>query len=84
MVANFVPFAEPLLLSCAEDDEVFPTEHRRKAIDLLRQEKKMYYLQVFQGVGHGFASKPDTTDPYQRECKVFLISNGSMILRAET
>ena len=67
MVANLVTFAGPLLLSCAENDEVFPKEPRRKAIDLLQQERKMYYLQVFQGVGHGFASKPDTTDPYQRE-----------------
>ncbi|GKT66793.1 dienelactone hydrolase [Colletotrichum tofieldiae] len=58
---------EPLLLSCAENDQAFPAESRRKAVDVLQREGKVYHLQLFQGVGHGFAVKGDPSDPYQRE-----------------
>ncbi|KAK1496382.1 dienelactone hydrolase [Colletotrichum cuscutae] len=66
---HFTSIKKPLLLSCAENDQAFPTEARRKAIDYLQREKKIYHLQVFQGVSHGFAVKGDPTDPYQRWCK---------------
>ncbi|KAJ0278534.1 hypothetical protein CBS470a_009708, partial [Colletotrichum nupharicola] len=61
--------AEPLLLSCAENDQAFNTESRRKAIDVLQREQKAYHVQLFYGVGHGFAVKGDPADPYQRWCK---------------
>jgi len=58
---------EPLLLSCAENDQAFNTESRRRAVDILKEEKKRYSVQLFQGVSHGFAVKGDPDDPYQRE-----------------
>ncbi|KAK1975555.1 dienelactone hydrolase [Colletotrichum cereale] len=66
---HFAGVKRPLLLSCAEDDHAFPAESRRKAIDVLQRESKVYHLQLFQGVGHGFAVKGDPSDPYQRWCK---------------
>ncbi|PSR74085.1 hypothetical protein BD289DRAFT_380071, partial [Coniella lustricola] len=60
---------EPLFLSCAENDHAFTPEARRKALDLLQADKKRYSVQLFQGVGHGFAVKGDPEDPYQRWCK---------------
>lgn len=65
--ANTKHQIEPLLLSCAENDKAFPTESRRKAIDILQKEQKVYNLQLFSGVSHGFAVKGDPSDPYQRK-----------------
>lgn len=58
--------AEPLLLSCAENDHAFDTGSRRKALDILQREKKRYHMQLFQGAAHGFAVRGDPADPYQR------------------
>ncbi|KAK0610603.1 Alpha/Beta hydrolase protein [Bombardia bombarda] len=66
---HFTSVKHPLLLSCAEHDHAFDTEARRKAIDILQREKKVYHLQLFYGVSHGFASKGDPDNPYQRWCK---------------
>jgi dienelactone hydrolase len=63
-------WVDPLLLSCAETDGAFPSELRRKAVDVLQMEKKVYHLQLFQGVSHGFASRGDLDDPYESECHV--------------
>jgi len=46
---------KPLLLSCAEDDFLFPLESRRRTEDLLMAIKANYHLQIFSGVSHGFA-----------------------------
>ncbi|KAK3376291.1 dienelactone hydrolase [Lasiosphaeria ovina] len=66
---HFNGIKHPLLLSCAEHDQAFNTESRRKAIDILQRDKKVYHLQVFAGVSHGFASRGDPSHPYQRWCK---------------
>ncbi|KAK3365413.1 dienelactone hydrolase [Podospora didyma] len=66
---DFVGIKHPLLLSCAENDHAFNTESRRKAIDILQRENKVYHEQLFYGIAHGFASKGDPDDPYQRWCK---------------
>ncbi|KAK1992336.1 alpha/beta-hydrolase [Colletotrichum falcatum] len=67
--AHLAGVKRPLLLSCSDNDAMFPTEARRKGIDVLQREGKVYQLQLFQGVGHGFAVKGDPSDPYQRWCK---------------
>lgn len=59
--------ADPLLLSCAEHDRAFDTESRRKAVDILQREGKVYNLQLFYGVTHGFATRADLDNPYQRK-----------------
>ncbi|KAK0646591.1 dienelactone hydrolase [Cercophora newfieldiana] len=66
---HFVGVKHPLLLSCAETDGAFPPELRRKAVDVLQREKKVYHVQLFQGVSHGFASRGDLDDPYEKWCK---------------
>jgi dienelactone hydrolase len=68
-VITYVPAhrgPEPLLLSCADNDKAFNTECRRKAIDILERDNKVYHEQLFYGVSHGFAVKGDPSDPYQR------------------
>ncbi len=60
-------WAEPLLLSCAEHDQAFNAEARRKALYILQRDQKQYHLQLFYGVSHGFAVKGDPNDPYQRQ-----------------
>lgn len=56
---------DPLLLSCAENDHAFNAEARTKAFEILQREQKRYHVQLFQGVGHGFAVKGDPENPYQ-------------------
>ncbi|KAH6913459.1 hypothetical protein BKA70DRAFT_1218401 [Coprinopsis sp. MPI-PUGE-AT-0042] len=53
---------KPLLLSCAETDTVFPTESRRRAVDLLVAKNATYYHQVFSGTTHGFTTRAEPTD----------------------
>ncbi|KAF2098436.1 alpha/beta-hydrolase [Rhizodiscina lignyota] len=67
--SHFYNLKNPLFLSCAEIDHTFPTEFRNRAIDILNAEHKRYYLQVFQGVEHGFALRGDPNDPYERYTK---------------
>lgn len=60
-------FLEPLFLSCAETDHTFDVPSRRRALDILQEEKKAYHYQLFAGVEHGFALRGDPNDPYQRK-----------------
>lgn len=60
--------AGPLFLSCAEIDHTFDAESRNQAIDMLMEDKKVYHLQLFSGVEHGFALRGNQDDPYEREC----------------
>lgn len=59
--------AEPLFLSCSEIDHTFPAESRRKAIDMLIEDKRDYSLQLFGKVEHGFALRGNQNDPYERK-----------------
>lgn len=40
-------------------DPTFPTESRRRAEDILDEVKATYYVQIFGGVEHGFATRGD-------------------------
>ncbi len=46
---------EPLFLSCSEIDHTFPNDFRNRAVDIMQAEKKVFQVQLFQGVEHGFA-----------------------------
>lgn len=59
--------AEPLFMSCSEVDHTFDQRSRRRALDILRAEKKTWHLQLFSGVEHGFALRGDPKDPFQRK-----------------
>ncbi|KAI0640321.1 Alpha/Beta hydrolase protein [Trametes polyzona] len=60
---HFRNVKKPILLSCAEIDETFPVESRRRAEDILVEEKATYFIQVFSSVKHGFALRgnPDVS-----------------------
>ncbi|KAI9069681.1 alpha/beta-hydrolase [Trametes sanguinea] len=66
---DFKEVKQPLLMSCAEVDHTFPVESRRRAEDLLVEQKAKYYIQVFSGVEHGFALRGDMSVPIQRWAK---------------
>ena len=58
---------EPLFLSCADADHTFDTASRRRAIDILQEDKKPYQVQLFSGVEHGFALRGNMDNPYERQ-----------------
>lgn len=66
---HFRDLQGPLFLSCSETDHTFGTEDRNKAIDMLREDKKDYQLQLFSKVAHGFALRCNLDDPYERMVK---------------
>lgn len=56
-------------MSCAENDHAFPPEKWQRAVAILKEGGKRYNMQLFQGVGHGFAVRCDLGDPYERWVK---------------
>ncbi|KAF8959819.1 dienelactone hydrolase family-domain-containing protein [Flammula alnicola] len=56
---EFRNLKKPLLLSCAETDQTFPTEARHRAENILAEIKATYHVQVYSGVSHGFATRGD-------------------------
>ncbi|KAH0372754.1 dienelactone hydrolase, partial [Aureobasidium melanogenum] len=62
---HFTNLKKPLFLSCSEIDHTFDVPSRRKALDIMQKEKKIYHYQLFAGVEHGFALRGDPEDPYQ-------------------
>lgn len=66
---NIRAVKKPLFLSCAEHDHAFPTESRRKAVDILQETQVPYHLQLFYNVKHGFAARGNLDDPYERWAK---------------
>ncbi|KAK5630616.1 hypothetical protein RRF57_006331 [Xylaria bambusicola] len=66
---HFRKINKPLFLSCAETDHTFDVPSRRRALDILQEEKKIYNYQLFAGVEHGFALRGDPEDPYQLDNK---------------
>lgn len=59
----------PMLFSCAETDQTFPRETRRKVEDRLVEQKKTYHFQIFSGVKHGFAVRRDPNVENERWAK---------------
>ncbi|KAG7409842.1 Protein AIM2 [Fusarium oxysporum f. sp. rapae] len=66
---HFTELKKPLFLSCSEVDHTFDVPSRRRALDILQTNKKIFHYQVFSGVEHGFALRGDPKDPYQRWVK---------------
>ncbi|KAI0445245.1 Alpha/Beta hydrolase protein [Xylaria telfairii] len=64
---HFRNIERPLFLSCSEIDHTFDVPSRRRAIDILRKEKRVYHFQLFSGVEHGFALRGNPNNPYQRK-----------------
>ncbi|KAI0370129.1 alpha/beta-hydrolase [Pilatotrama ljubarskyi] len=66
---HFKGVKQPIMLSCAEIDHTFPVESRRRAEDILVDQKAMYFIQVFASVKHGFALRGDPNVPAERWAK---------------
>lgn len=66
---HFKGIKQPLFLSCAEHDAMFPAEKRHQAENIMTAEGKKYQVQLFQGVSHGFAVRCNLDDPYERYVK---------------
>ncbi|KAJ7773661.1 Alpha/Beta hydrolase protein [Mycena maculata] len=66
---HFKKLKQPLLLSCAETDFTFSLEFRRRAEDILVENKAQYQIQVFSRVQHGFAVRGDPEVPDARWAK---------------
>ncbi|KAF4851814.1 Hydrolase tropI [Colletotrichum siamense] len=62
---HFLNLKKPLFMSCSEIDHTFDVPSRRRALDILQSEKKIYHYQLFSGVDHGFALRGDPKDSYQ-------------------
>ncbi|KAL1950920.1 hypothetical protein VTO73DRAFT_69 [Trametes versicolor] len=56
---HFERIERPLLMSSPEDDFTFPHAARRRAEDILVARKATYFIQIFGGASHGFATRPD-------------------------
>ncbi|PPQ68866.1 hypothetical protein CVT24_007675 [Panaeolus cyanescens] len=56
---SFRKLKQPLLMSCAETDNTFPSDARRRAEDILSEIKATYHVEVYSGVSHGFATRGD-------------------------
>jgi len=54
-------------MSIPETDHTFPLALRRRAEDILVENKAVYHIQVFSRVSHGFAVRGDVNDPCVRE-----------------
>lgn len=55
--------SKPLVLSCAEEDSVFPRELRNKSQEILEKNKVHYQLDLFSHVSHGFTVRGDLSIP---------------------
>ncbi|KAH9914897.1 alpha/beta-hydrolase [Epithele typhae] len=64
---------KPLLLSCPEEDFTFSLEARRRAEDILlarpEEHRAAFFIQVFSGARHSFATRPDPDRRTERWAK---------------
>jgi dienelactone hydrolase len=58
-------------MSCAETDHTFPAESRHRAEELLTKGKRVYNIQFFSGVEHGFALRCNLEDKYESAWLVY-------------
>ncbi|KAH9884650.1 Alpha/Beta hydrolase protein [Cubamyces lactineus] len=66
---HFRRLKKPLLISSPEDDFTFPSAARRRAEDIMVEQKATYYIQIFSGAFHGFATRPDPSLRAERWAK---------------
>jgi dienelactone hydrolase len=59
----------PYSISAAETDEIFTVELRRKSEEILREIKVPYQINLFSGVGHGYAVRGDINNSIQKFAK---------------
>lgn len=57
-----------------EIDNALPAASRRRAIDILTENKATFHLQLFSGVAHGFATKGDPNVENSRKSHINLVA----------
>lgn len=55
--------SKPLVLSCAEEDKIFPRDLRIKSQEILEKNKVHYQFDLFSHVSHGFTVRGDLSIP---------------------
>ncbi|KAI0328449.1 hypothetical protein GY45DRAFT_1254953 [Cubamyces sp. BRFM 1775] len=58
-----------VLHETTQDDFTFPSAARRRAEDIMVEQKATYYIQIFSGAFHGFATRPDPSLRAERWAK---------------
>ncbi|TIA47529.1 dienelactone hydrolase [Aureobasidium pullulans] len=59
----------PLYIAAPTTDSLFLPESRARTVKILTEGEKKFNMQVYSGVEHGFATRPDLSDPYQKWAK---------------
>ena len=59
----------PLLISAAEEDQIFPANMRHLTEEKLKDIHAIYQLDLFSGVAHGFAARGDISNPAVKYAK---------------
>ncbi|KAI9039898.1 dienelactone hydrolase [Aspergillus affinis] len=60
---------EPIFLSVPAEDKLFEPAERSRTVEILAEGSKLFNMQIFANVGHGFASRARLTDPYEKWAK---------------
>ncbi|TFK23740.1 alpha/beta-hydrolase [Coprinopsis marcescibilis] len=66
---HFKNLTKPILLNCAEIDNAFPAESRRRAVDILIEKKTPFHVQLYSGIAHGFGTRADLSVENSRWAK---------------
>lgn len=61
--------SKPIIISAAENDEIFSEPLRHQTEDKLKEIGATYQLTLFSGVSHGFACRGDVSQPFIKYAK---------------
>jgi len=59
----------PLSIAAAETDSIFPMDKRHKSEQIMLAGKKVYQINLFSGVSHGFAVRADLSSKVEKFAK---------------
>ncbi|KAH7399178.1 dienelactone hydrolase [Phaeosphaeria sp. MPI-PUGE-AT-0046c] len=59
----------PIYFSVLNTDKLFEPDARSRTVEILTKENKRFNMQIFSDVGHGFATRAQLSDPYERWAK---------------
>ncbi|KZS88990.1 alpha/beta-hydrolase [Sistotremastrum niveocremeum HHB9708] len=66
---HFRKIKKPLFMSLPDIDQLCPAESRHVAEEILTKKEHKYVAQLFGGVHHGFGTRADITNPYEKWVK---------------
>ncbi|KAH8699323.1 dienelactone hydrolase [Phaeosphaeriaceae sp. PMI808] len=59
----------PIFFSVPNTDALFAPKARRRTVDIMTSGEKPFNMQIFSNVGHGFATRANLSNPYERWAK---------------